>query len=317
MSAVIGIDLGGTSAKAACLIGGKLKKSVRCKTSAADGAGSTAEALADLAIQAAEAAGLPINEAEAIGIGSPGVIDGARGAVVNWSNFAWKDVPLADLVGKRLKKPVYIVNDANAAALGEATFGGGKGYRDCVLLTLGTGVGSGIVLDGKLFEGYRGAGGEFGHTVIRAGGEACTCGRRGCFERYASATALIRMTREAMRTSPESRLWHIAGSPENVDGRTAFLAAREGDETAKDVISEYAERLGEGIVNIANLLRPQVVLLGGGISVEGEALLAPLRKFVYPRLYVPRDYAPFEIACASLGNDAGIYGAAQYALNRI
>ena len=254
---------------------------------------------------------------QAIGIGAPGVIDSADGVIVSWTNFGWKHVPLGALVEKYTGKKTFVLNDANAAALGEAKFGAGKEYSDSVLVTLGTGVGSGIMIGGKLFEGFRSAGAELGHTVIRVGGEQCSCGRRGCFERYASASALIRLTQEGMRLDRGSAMWRFAHTPEEVDGRTVFLAMKEGDPAAQRVFDDYIEGLGEGILNIVNTFRPQAIILGGGISAEGETLLEPLRRYVFPRLYVSVDYAPLSIVCASLGNDAGLYGAAQYAFDRL
>ena len=277
----------------------------------------TAFALAELAVQTAEKAGKSMGDVQAIGIGAPGVIDSADGVIVSWTNFGWKHVPLGALVEKYTGKKTFVLNDANAAALGEAKFGAGKEYSDSVLVTLGTGVGSGIMIGGKLFEGFRSAGAELGHTVIRVGGEQCSCGRRGCFERYASASALIRLTQEGMRLDRGSAMWRFAHTPEEVDGRTVFLAMKEGDPAAQRVFDDYIEGLGEGILNIVNTFRPQAIILGGGISAEGETLLEPLRRYVFPRLYVSVDYAPLSIVCASLGNDAGLYGAAQYAFDRL
>lgn len=314
---VIGIDLGGMSAKAALLSGAKLEGKSRVVTSADVSAEKTAFALAELAVQTAEKAGKSMGDVQAIGIGAPGVIDSADGVIVSWTNFGWKHVPLGALVEKYTGKKTFVLNDANAAALGEAKFGAGKEYSDSVLVTLGTGVGSGIMIGGKLFEGFRSAGAELGHTVIRVGGEQCSCGRRGCFERYASASALIRLTQEGMRLDRGSAMWRFAHTPDEADGRTVFLAMKEGDPAAQRVFDDYIEGLGEGILNIVNTFRPQAIILGGGISAEGETLLEPLRRYVFPRLYVSVDYAPLSIVCASLGNDAGLYGAAQYAFDRL
>lgn len=314
---VVGIDLGGMSAKAACLSGAELTEKARTETSASNSPEETAFALAQLSMRAAELAGVPFEEVEAIGIGSPGIIDGAAGTVVRWYNFGWKDVPLAKLVSEHTKRPVFVLNDANAAALGEARYGAGKAYRDCALLTIGTGIGSGIILDGKLFEGFKSAGTEFGHTVIRQNGERCSCGRKGCYEMYASATALIRLTKEEMTRSRTSLMWRFAKSLDEVDGRTAFCAAAEGDAPAKLVLSEFISALGDGIVNLVNLLRPQAVLIGGGVSAAGDDLIKPLREYVYPRLFVSEEYAPFDLIRASLGNDAGLFGAAAYARERL
>ena len=314
---VIGIDLGGMSAKAALLSGGRLAGKSRTETSAAVSAEQTALSLARLALETAEKAGRRMDEVQAIGIGSPGVVDSANGSVVQWSNFNWNDVPLRALMEKYTGKKTFLLNDANAAALGEAKFGAGKAFSDSILVTLGTGVGGGIVLGGKLFEGYRSAGAEIGHMVIRQDGEQCTCGRRGCFERYASARALVCMTQAEMAAEPNSALWKYAPAPEKADGRTVFCAYREGDPAAKRVFGRYIAALGEGVANLVNIFRPQAVIIGGGISAEGETLLAPLREYVLPRLYVSEKYAPLTLACAALGNDAGLYGAAEYAFERL
>lgn len=314
---IIGIDLGGMSAKGALLIGDQLKGKTRVETSASDTAEQTALAIASLVLQTAEKANKQLDDIQAIGIGAPGVVDSEHGIIVSWTNFGWKNVRLAALVEKYTGKKTFLLNDANAAALGEAEYGAGKRFSDSVLLTLGTGIGSGIILGGKLFEGFRSAGAEIGHVVIHRDGELCSCGRKGCFERYASASALIRFTRESMRDEPNSALWKYAPTTERVDGRTVFLALKEGDPVAQRVLDRYVAELGEGIVNVANALRPQAVILGGGISAEGDTLLLPLRNYVYPRLYVSTEYAPFEICCAALGNDAGLYGAAAYAFSAL
>ena len=158
---------------------------------------------------------------------------------------------------------------------------------------------------------------SIGHMTVQQDGDLCTCGRKGCYERYASTAGLIRRTREVMQTYPESGMWKIAPDLNKVDGRTAFDAMRQGDAVAKRVVSDYVGYVGEGIVNLVNLLRPRAVIIGGGISAEGESLLAPLREYVYPRIYVSETYAALDIVCAKLGNDAGLYGAAQFALDNL
>ena len=252
-----------------------------------------------------------------VGIGAPGTVNSREGVVVYSNNLRWNRVPLAEEVQSGVNAPVYAVNEANAAALGEQFCGAGKPYRDVVFLTLGTGIGSGIVIDGKLYEGYKSAGAEIGHTVISLGGEKCTCGRRGCFEAYASAAALIRQTVRAMKRHEESKLWEIShGDLDAVDGKTPFDALRLGDKTAADVVDRYVEYLSEGIANLCNEFRPEAVLLGGGIGAEGKTLLQPLTQAVAEKIYGGAEYAPVEILQATLGGDAGIYGAARYAMLR-
>ena len=205
---------------------------------------------------------------------------------------------------------------ADMAALGEHFCGSGRKYSSLILVTLGTGVGGGIIIDGKLFEGNKSAGAEIGHSVIRMGGEKCTCGRRGCFEAYASATALIRQTKRAMERHPESKMWQIAGNLDGVDGKTAFDGQRAGDPAADRVVKFYIRCLAEGICNLLNEFRPQAILLGGGVCGEGDNLLLPLKKEVDKRLFGGTDYAPFDLCTASLGNDAGLCGAARLAAVR-
>ena len=265
---IIGIDLGGMSAKAALLAGEKLEGKSRVETSAANTAEQTALALAHLAMETAEKAGKSMEDVQAIGIGSPGVVDSANGNIVLWSNFHWKDVPLGALVEKYTGKKTFVTNDANAAALGEARFGAAKQFSDSILITLGTGIGGGIIIGGKLFEGYRSAGTEVGHMVIRQDGELCTCGRKGCFERYASAGALIRLTQAEMANDRSSAMWKYAPAVEKADGRTVFLALKEGDAAAKKVLDTYIAALGEGVANLVNVFRPQAVIFGGGISAS-------------------------------------------------
>lgn len=317
MNYYIGIDLGGMSAKAGIVDEeGVLLNFDRCETSAKDSPEKTAENLANLAERVIANAEISMEQIAAIGIGSPGIVDSKNGVVVCWTNFDWENVPLAQLIQSKIGLPVFVTNDTNAAALGEATYGGGKEYSDSVMLTLGTGIGGGIVIDGILIEGYGSAGSELGHMMIRKRGIKCTCGRCGCFECYASATALKRETCKAMKRDSASLMWMTAKTLDDVSGRTAFLAAEKGDKAAKKVVKNYIEDLGDGIINIVNLLRPQVIILGGGVSNEGENLIAPLKKYIYKKIYAPVEYVPLEILQATLGNDAGIYGAAEYAKNR-
>ena len=308
---IVGIDLGGMSAKGALFsINGELLGCKKVKTNKADGFEGTAQLLAELANSLAAEAGVDFSNVAAVGIGAPGVVDSSAGVVLRWSNFAWDNAPLAAKMQTLTGKPTYIANDANAAALGEATFGATAQYQSSILLTIGTGVGGGMVFDGKLIEGYKSAGAELGHITIREGGLECACGRRGCYEKYASATALIRQTRHAMVENLQSSMWEIVGGRiEKVDGRTAFAAAKQGDETAKRVIEQFVDYLSEGIADFVNILRPEAIVLGGGIANEGEALFEPLRKAVDKRTYIAMDIVPLKIVGAKLGNQAGVYGA--------
>ena len=309
---ILAIDLGGMSAKAALLTkDGKLLGKAQVATSAKEGAEQTVAALHSLMLACAENAAVPLDEIEAVGVGAPGIIDSETGTVVAWTTFGWENFPLAEKLGARCQKKVFVLNDANAVALGEAKFGAGKYFESSILVTLGTGIGGGIVIGGELFEGYMSAGGEIGHTVIRHGGRKCSCGRRGCFEMYASTRALVRDAERMRKKYPESTL----NCAKKIDGKVFFAALKERDVAAKEVFSNYIEVLGEGILNLVNLFRPQAVLVGGGISAQGETLLNPLREYVSERLLLP-EYAPLEILAAELRNDAGLYGTAEYARRR-
>ena len=307
-----GIDLGGTFIKYGLVAeDGRIIEKGKVPTPPGCGYAETLNAIASAVRGIAEKSGVRIRCA---GVGSPGVIDGARGYVVTSGNLGWENKPFARDLSALLGVPATLANDANAAAFGEYICGAGRAYKSVVLVTLGTGVGSGIVLNGELFEGCEGAGAELGHEVIRFGGEKCSCGRRGCFEAYASASALVRQTKNAMICHPESKMWELCkGSADNADGRTAFDGMRQDDETAKEVVERYLGYLAEGIANIVNVFRPQAVLIGGGISAEGETITKPLQEIVDFRILGHGRYAPVKIRAASLGNDAGLVGAAMLA----
>ena len=308
---IIGIDVGGMSAKGALFSeNGEILLEDRVKTNFCDGFEKTIENIAELAKRLTKTFGVDFFDVVGIGVGVPGVVDSNRGVVLRWTNFCWTDAPFAERLSKLTGKSVRIANDANTAALGEAKFGATAQYQSSILLTIGTGVGGGMVFDGKLIEGYRSAGAEFGHITIREGGLPCACGRRGCYEKYASATALIQQTRHAMVENLQSEMWKLVdGKIEKVDGRTAFLAAKNGDSTAKKVIDQFVSYLSEGIADFVNILRPEAIVLGGGIADEGDALFEPLRKAVDARTYIAMDIVPLKIVGAKLGNKAGVYGA--------
>ena len=308
----IGIDLGGSNIKAGAVdADGKILAKGSVKTQAERPYEEICADMAALAKDVAAKAGIPLEDVKGIGVGAPGIIDSENGVVVYSCNFRQSDIPLAGEIQKHTGLPVRVGNDANAAALGEALFGGGKSYDDSVLLTLGTGVGGGVIIGKKIVEGFKSAGGEVGHMVIRAGGQPCNCGRRGCFEAYASATALVRMTKEAMLKDTGSLMWALCGGDiVNAGGQTAFTAMKQGDRTGKSVVRKYIKYLGEGIVNLINILRPEAVILGGGVCAEGEYLLAPLRKFIKKHSYGSKYIPQTKLSAAELGNDAGIVGAA-------
>ena len=312
----LGIDLGGTNVAAAVVDReGTILGKVSLPTPRT-GAEAVADQMAAAARAAAEKAGVPLEQVESVGIGSPGTIEPEQGLIRFWSNLNFVDVPLGGLMEARLHKKIYLENDANAAALGEYAAGAGKGSQSMVAITLGTGVGGGAVLNGKLYTGFNYAGMEVGHFVIEYGGRLCTCGRKGCFEAYCSATALIKRTREVMEEHPDSLLWQLAGSLEGVDGRTPFDAAAQGDAAAGKVIDEYVNYLGCGVASLVNIFQPEVFCIGGGPSAQGETLMAPVRYILNREDYARNNLHRTRLVRASLGNDAGIIGAALLPLFR-
>ena len=305
----LGIDLGGTFIKGGIVDDeGNIILRDKIPTESHKGADGVVANIVSLCQCLMAKTNLTANDLVGVGIGVPGMIDSQKGEVIYSNNLGWKDFSISEKVSEALGLPVRIANDANVAALGETKFGCGKDYRNSVMVTLGTGVGSGIVIDGKLFEGNRSAGAEIGHTTIVAGGELCTCGRRGCLEAYASATALIRDTRRAMECSPDSKLWEIA-SLDTVTGKTAF-DLWETDAVAKAVVDNYLEKLAVGLVNVANALRPEIIILGGGVCSEGDRLVNPLQEIMNRDVYAGDKGPAVKILIATLGNDAGLLGAA-------
>ncbi|MBQ8884942.1 MAG: ROK family protein [Clostridia bacterium] len=306
----VGIDLGGTFIKGGIVSDkGDLIAEAKVPTESAEGAGRVAmnvKKLCDLLLAEAD---MTADDIVGIGMGVPGMIDSERGEVVYSNNLGWEHFMIGEEVERLTGLPVKIANDANVAALGESKFGCGRDYQTTVLLTLGTGVGGGIVLNGKLYEGNRSAGAELGHSVIVACGEQCTCGRRGCLEAYASATALIRDTRRAMMdANRKSPMWEV-GTLDDVTGKTAFDYA-DRCPAAKAVVENYIEKLGVGITNIANVFRPEAVMLGGGVCAQGEALVKPLQEQLDKEIFAGDKGPKVKILTAELGNKAGTLGAA-------
>ncbi len=264
--------------------------------------------MAKLAIKLVKEAGLEISDIKSVGIGCPGTIDNDNGVVVFSNNIVMEKYPLVAKFREHLDLPVNIENDANAAAYGEYIFTA-RDKKSFVLITLGTGVGGGIIIDGKLWRGFNCAGAELGHSTIIMNGKPCTCGKKGCFEAYASVTGLIDQTREAMEKDPDTLMHKLAAEKGKINGRTSFDAARAGDKTAIAVRDQYIRYVAEGVGNIINMLQPEVFVIGGGISREGDTLLEPLKEIVYATDY-NRFMPKTEIRIAKLFGDAGIVGAA-------
>lgn len=306
----IGIDLGGTFIKGGIVNeAGEIVVCDKTPTEVEKGDRGVAENIAKLALDLLSRVGLTVADVEGLGIGSPGMIDSGEGNVVYANNLGWNNFKICDVLSELLGGiTVKIGNDANVAALGEVKFGAAREYNSIVMITLGTGVGGGVVVDGKMIEGNKGAGAELGHIVIVHGGEQCSCGRKGCFEAYSSATALIRDTKRAMEAHPDSKMWEV-GSLDAVNGKTVFDYAPV-DEYAKEVVDNYVKYLACGLVNYANIFRPEVILLGGGVCAQGDNLIKPLQKIFDTEIYAGDKGPGVPILVAELGNNAGLLGAA-------
>ena len=306
----IGIDIGGTSIKGAAVdSNGRVYETFSMPFVKGEPGEITVKKLASIVKEYIASFDLE-KKIVGIGIGCPGTLD-IKNGVVNYSNnLGWNNLPLVDIMHEQLPYPIRLTNDANAASLGEAKFGAGKSYETIIMLTLGTGVGGGIIIDGKLFEGNEGKGGELGHTVIVVDGEQCTCGRKGCLEAYASATALIRDAKKAMRSNKRSLMWKISPDIDLVGGKVPFEAAKQGDPTAIAVIDNYVKYLGEGILNFCNTFRPNVIVLSGGLANAGAFLFDKVNKYVEERYYGYKSTPAVKIVPAELGYDSGKIGAA-------
>lgn len=311
MAQYIGIDLGGTN-----IATGLVNETgeILYKVSLPTGAGRSTEEILDDMVRSVtlclEHDHLTPEDVCCLGVGVPGAVDDSIGMVLRTTNLSWYQLPLAQILQERTGIPVRLGNDADCAALGEVIAGSASNYDSAAMITLGTGVGGGFIYNKQVFTGWSGGGTEVGHIPMVFGGEPCGCGNRGCFEAYASATALIRQTRQAMNAHPESSLWQIAPTTEAVTAKTPFDAAQMGDSVALAVIDQFMEYLAFGIGGVVNLLRPQVIILGGGVSNQGEYLLTPLREKVAKYCYASEFIAPPQLVKATLGNDAGIIGAA-------
>jgi len=307
----IGLDVGGTTFKAGIV---NEQGTILHKDAMPTGIERPyQEIIADMAAlckKVAADAGIDMEQVASIGVGVPGLFDNKTGRIPFCTNLGWHDIPFVEEMGKHLDTKVVGDNDATVAGLAEAVAGVSAGVSDSVFLTLGTGVGGGIIIGGKPYSGAHGCGSEIGHMMIRMRGEKCTCGCFGCFERYASATAIIREAKKALETHPDSSMMEkCGGDPERINAKIVIDAAREGDAAAKAVFDEYVYALAVGIINIINMIDPEVIVLGGGVSAAGSFLLDAVREAVKPMVFFKTmPYARIELA--QLGNDAGIIGAA-------
>ena len=309
----IGIDIGGMSIKIGLVDENKqiVAKKVIPTQSDVLSAEAVVENIADAVLELLKENNLTTEQCESLGVACPGNVDGKTGVVLYSNNIRWEDVPMLDLLRAKIPVPMYLANDADAAALAEVIAGAAKDKDNAILLTLGTGVGGGVIINGKIFAGPLRGGGELGHMVIKHGGKPCTCGRRGCFEVYASATALMELAREAAAAHPESLMNTMAdGDVAKIDGRIIFDAEKAGDKAAKLVVEQYEEDLSVGIANIINMFRPEVIILGGGVSAQEKYLTDTLQEKVNGMCYGGSICEVAPIVTSKLKNDAGIIGAA-------
>lgn len=312
MKYYIGIDLGGTNIVAGVVdeqynILAKASTKTNCPRPDRE----IARDMAKMAIQAVENAKLTMDQIEWIGIGTPGIANSRDGIIEYSNNLGFVNTPMVKYIQEDIDKPVFVENDANAAAYGEFVAGAAKGANNAVCITLGTGVGGGIIIDGKIYAGSNFAGAEIGHTVISVDGPQCTCGRKGCFEVFSSATGLIRMTKESMAKNPDSSMHKlVAERSGKVSARIAFDAMRMGDAAAKAVVDDYIKYLAAGITNTINTFQPDILCIGGGVCNEGDALLLSVKELVAKEVYTRNSKQNTQIVIAKLGNDAGIIGAA-------
>lgn len=317
MKYYLGIDLGGTNIAAGVVDESyKIIAQTSVKTNSPRPAEAIIDDMAMVAREALKKANLSVDDVEWVGVGAPGSVNQDTGIVEYSNNLGFLDVPLRKMLEDRLHSKVFIENDANAAAYGEYMAGSAKDVDTSVMVTLGTGVGGGIVISNRIYTGFNFAGAELGHVVIEMDGRECTCGRKGCLEAYASATGLIKTTKEAMLANKDSVMWELVGGDINrVNGRTSFDGMRKGDPAAKKVVDEYIRQLACGVTNIINIFQPDMLCIGGGISREGDYLLAPLKEIVSREVYSRHSARNTEIVIATLGNDAGIIGAALLGLS--
>lgn len=307
----IGIDLGGTGIKAGVVDEkGTILEKMSCPTLPERGHEAVVHDMAQLCIRLIEKMGLSAEDVHSIGIGIPGIWDPKRQLVPFCTNLGWHKVPLVELMQREINRPVFVANDASVAALAEAIAGVSVGTKDSVFITLGTGVGGGVILNGKLFIGSHGVGTEVGHMITVAGGEECTCGNCGCWERYTSATAIIREGRKFAAAHPECALYQkVEGRLEQIEARTIIDLAKEGDPDCERLFDDYIYHLAVGIVNLINVYDPEVIAIGGGVSHTGAFLLNKLNA-ILPKMIFCKDMPYARIELARMGNDAGIIGAA-------
>lgn len=313
MRYALGVDIGGMSIKVG-LVNSDGKILFENRKVTADNPNDCIDNMVNQINELLLKGNLRINQIEGIGIGCPGAVSPDLGIVDFLPNLGWNKVPLVEILKKSFDTKIVIANDASVAALAESVFGVAKDYDNAIMFTLGTGVGGGMVINKKLYDGGYGRGGELGHITLDLNGEPCTCGRNGCVETFVSATALIRQTKKAMQTDKNSLMWSFVESIDDVNGKTAFECAKKGDKTAQTVVDNYCKYLAESIMSLLNIFRPDVFILGGGISLQGKYLTDKVTEYCEKFDYGYKSAPKTKIVTATLGNDAGIIGASALVL---
>ena len=311
MKYYVGVDLGGTNVVVAVIDeNGKILNKSSCKTNLPKKPEILVSDIANLIDLVLKGANLSINDIENVGIGVPGIVDTQEGVIVYSCNFNYSNVKFAEMLESKIGKKIYIENDANAAALGEFVCGAGVGSETMIVLTLGTGIGGGIILNKQLYRGFNYMGAELGHIVIKQNGRRCNCGRNGCFEAYASATGLAKTAAEVVDKCPDSKLWSVYKKYNKISGKALFDAVVDGDPAAMEAWNIFISNLATGVVNIVNIFQPQILCIGGGVSQAGDLLIEPLKEIFDREDYSRNSKNRCKIVSAKLKNDAGLIGAA-------
>jgi glucokinase len=316
---ILGVDLGGTKILTAVTNSqGKILSRDHSITPASKGHEAVIESILDSSHRVLEQANVAISELTAVGIGAPGLVNPETGIIFTSPNLPrWQDVPLRDIVQERLGKKTFVINDANAAALGEFYFGAARGARNFIYITLSTGIGGGIIIDGKIYSGAIGAAGEVGHMTIDDDGPICNCGNRGCWEMLASGTALAREARQQIKEGVRTSILEYAeGDVEKVTAQVVHSAAEQGDSLAKELIARTGYYVGVGLANLINIFNPELIVIGGGLSNIGDMLLEPAFKVAGERAY-KEAFQAVRFASAELGRNSGVLGAAAFALQEM
>ena len=311
-----GIDLGGTNSKIGLLDEkGNIIFTVYAKTESSYGYEAIVKKLIDILKVEMKNRDIEFENLISLGVGVPGPVVN-KSTVLMWANFPWpKDLNLAEAFSKELGKPVFIDNDVNVITLGELWVGAAKGYKNVLGMAVGTGIGAGVVVNGEVVSGKNGAGGEIGHITLEKNGKLCGCGKRGCFEAYASSTGITRLAIDRLTVNKSNMLYEVTKDrkPETID---VFECAKQGDEFSLAIVDETCERLAQGISQALTILDSDVVVIGGGVALAGDFLIDKIKKYI-PEFLIPSIAKNIEIKVAKLGNDAGIYGAAYLAMQSV